>query len=169
MSKAVLLGLLLVSLIVAAHAATDYAKHNARVGKKFLEENALKEGVITTSSGLQYKILEKGTGTISPLKSDTVKVHYRGTLINGKEFDSSYGRGEPTSFGVGQVIAGWTEALQLMVIGDIFEVYIPSDLAYGVRGTGKDIGPNSTLIFKVELLGIEGKAGAGKKKSKKDL
>jgi len=169
MSKLVLLGLLLTSLIVATHATADHSKHNARIGKKFLDENAAKEGVITTASGLQYKILTQGTGTVKPVKSDTVKVHYRGTLISGKEFDSSYSRGEPASFGVGQVIAGWTEALQLMVEGDVFELYIPSELAYGTRGAGKDIGPNSTLIFKVELIGIEGKSGSGKKKSKKDL
>jgi len=108
------------------------------------------------ASGLQYKVLEAGTGKVSPKKSDQVKVHYRGTLLNGKEFDSSYKRGQPATFGVGGVIAGWTEALQLMTKGAIWELYIPSNLAYGERGTGKDIGPNSMLTFKVELIEIGG-------------
>jgi len=132
-------------------------KYNARVGKKFLEENKAKDGVVELPSGLQYKVITAGTGKTHPKKSDKVKVHYRGTLINGKEFDSSYKRNEPTEFGVGQVIAGWTEGLQLMTTGAVWELYIPSDLAYGARGTGRDIGPNSTLVFKVELLEIVGK------------
>jgi len=116
-----------------------------------------KEGVQVTDSGLQYKILHRGTSDVSPKKSDTVEVHYRGTLVDGKQFDASYDRGQPTKFGVGQVIAGWTEGLQLMHIGDKFEFYIPSELGYGERGAGRDIPPHSTLIFEVELFGIEGK------------
>jgi len=132
------------------------AKYNARVGKKFLDENKLKDDVVALPSGLQYKVLEAGTGTVNPKKSDQVKVHYRGTLMNGKEFDSSYKRGQPATFGVGGVIAGWTEALQLMTKGAVWELYIPSELGYGTRGTGKDIGPNAMLTFKVELLEIVG-------------
>ena len=109
------------------------------------------------SSGLLYKVIHKGNSDIAPTRSDRVKVHYRGTLINGQEFDSSYKRNSPLTFGVTQVIRGWTEALQLMRVGDKFELYIPSDLAYGVRGAGRDIGPNATLIFEVELLEVIGK------------
>ena len=147
--------LMVVALAVAGVAA---AQDGAAEGKKYLEKNAKAEGVVVTESGLQYKVLKAGSGTVKPTKSDTVTVHYRGTLPNGKEFDSSYKRGEPTSFGVGQVIRGWTEALQLMRIGDTYELTIPSDLAYGARGAGRDIGPNSVLVFKVELLKINGKA-----------
>ena len=153
--KAVRMIAIAVALTVCA--AAFVAGDAAAAGKKYLEENAAKEGVTTTASGLQYKVLKAGTGSVHPTRSDTVTVHYRGTLTNGKEFDSSYKRGEPTSFGVGQVIAGWTEALQLMRVGDTYELTIPSDLAYGKRGAGRDIGPNSTLIFKVELLKINGK------------
>jgi len=155
--------LLITTFIVAfANAqAEGQAKYNERIGKKWLAENKEKDGVVTTASGLQYKVLKSGSGTVHPAKSDQVKVHYRGTLTNGKEFDSSYSRGQPATFGVGQVIAGWTEALQLMVVGDEWEVYIPSDLAYGARGAGKDIGPNSALVFKVELLEIVGSGATG--------
>jgi len=146
----VVVGLCLVFNV--CNADTDYGK----IGQKYLEANLKKEGVQVTSSGLQYKVLTAGSGKTHPKKADQVKVHYRGTLISGKEFDSSYSRGQPATFGVGQVIAGWTEALQLMVPGDIWELYIPSDLAYGARGAGKDIGPHSTLIFKVELIEIVG-------------
>jgi len=159
MQKAVCVAALLFVCAVCVCAAPDVAKYNQRVGVKFLEENKNKDGVQTTASGLQYTVVKKGDGTVHPSKSDTVKVHYRGTLISGKEFDSSYKRGQPASFGVGGVIAGWTEALQLMVVGDEWELYIPSELAYGARGAGKDIGPHATLIFKVELLEIEGKGG----------
>ncbi|HYG75749.1 MAG TPA: FKBP-type peptidyl-prolyl cis-trans isomerase [Planctomycetota bacterium] len=123
-------------------------------GEKFLAENAKKPGVVTRPSGLQYKVLKEGTGA-SPKKTDVVTTHYRGTLINGKEFDSSYARREPASFGVNQVIAGWTEALQLMKVGSKWELYIPSNLAYGPRGAGGVIGPDETLIFEVELLSID--------------
>ena len=122
-------------------------------GVAFLAANAKKPGVITRPSGLQYKVLKDGTGA-SPSKTSVVTTHYRGTLINGTEFDSSYARNEPCSFGVNQVIAGWTEALQLMKVGAKWELYIPSNLAYGSRGAPPDIGPNETLIFEVELLAI---------------
>lgn len=132
------------------------AKHAANIaeGAAYLEANSKKDGVTTTNSGLQYKSLASGDGK-KPTKSDTVKVHYRGTLIDGTVFDSSYDRGEPAVFPVGGVIAGWTEALQLMSVGDKFELTIPSDLAYGPNGSGQAIGPNATLVFEVELLGIE--------------
>ena len=123
-------------------------------GEKFLAENKKKEGVKTTASGLQYKVIKDGTGK-TPKATDTVKTHYRGTLINGTEFDSSYKRGEPAEFPVNGVIKGWTEALQLMKEGAKWQLYIPSDLAYGERGAGKDIGPNSTLIFDIELLSVK--------------
>jgi len=141
------------------------SKYNTRIGQKFLEENAKKEDVVVLPSGLQYKILTKGSGTSSPSTADQVKVHYEGKLLTGKVFDSSYKRGQPASFGVTGVIKGWTEALQLMVQGDVWELYIPAELAYGARGAGADIGPNSVLTFKVELIEIVGK----KSKSKKEL
>ncbi|MEW5249469.1 FKBP-type peptidyl-prolyl cis-trans isomerase [Microbulbifer sp. 2201CG32-9] len=126
------------------------ADKNMTDGKTFLEENAKKDGVITTDSGLQYKIITEGSGN-SPDADSTVEVDYRGTLIDGTEFDSSYARGEPVQFPVGGVIKGWTEALQLMKEGAKWELYIPSDLAYGPGGAGGLIGPNATLIFEVEL------------------
>jgi len=131
----------------------EAAEKNLTDGKAFLAENAKKEGVVTTESGLQYKVLEMGTGA-KPSETDKVTVHYRGTLINGEEFDSSYNRGEAISLSLTSVIKGWTEALQLMPVGSKWELFIPSNLAYGdgPRGPG---GPNSTLLFEVELLGIE--------------
>lgn len=129
---------------------------NLKTGEEFLAANAKKEGVKSTASGLQYKVLKSGKADgKSPKASDTVKVHYHGTLIDGKVFDSSVQRGEPAEFGVGEVIPGWTEVLQLMKEGDKWQVYIPSKLAYGPRSAGPEIGPNSTLIFDVELLSIE--------------
>lgn len=125
-------------------------------GKAFLEENAKKEGVVQLPSGLQYKVLEKGAGS-TPSATDTVTTHYSGTLLDGTEFDSSYKRGEPTSFGVGRVIPGWTEALQLMQVGDKWELYIPADLAYGSRGAPPMIPPYATLIFQIELISIDEK------------
>ena len=121
-------------------------------GKKYLAENAQKDGVVTTESGLQYKVIKEGKGA-KPTVSDKVKVHYEGTLIDGTKFDSSYDRKEPAEFGVTQVIRGWTEALQLMKEGSIYELCIPYELAYGERGSGS-IKPYSTLNFKVELLSI---------------
>lgn len=127
---------------------------NLKDGADFLAENGKKEGVVTLPSGLQYKIEKKGTGK-KPGAKDTVTVHYKGTLINGTEFDSSYKRGEPVSFPVGGVIPGWTEALQLMEEGSKWQLFIPANLAYGERGAGAQIGPNSTLIFDVELLKVK--------------
>ena len=129
------------------------AKKNKDVEDKFLAENSKKPGVVTLPSGLQYKVIKAGNGA-SPKATDKVTVHYRGTLINGQEFDSSIGRGEPVTFPVNGVIPGWTEALQLMKVGDKWELYIPSALAYGNRGAGQMIEPGATLIFEVELLGI---------------
>jgi FKBP-type peptidyl-prolyl cis-trans isomerase FklB len=127
---------------------------NLKEGEEFLAKNKQREGVITTESGLQYEVLKRGKPGKKPTKQDTVKTHYHGTLIDGTVFDSSVDRGEPISFPVGGVIDGWTEALQLMHVGDKFKLYIPSDLAYKQRGAGEKIGPNTTLIFEVELLGI---------------
>lgn len=126
---------------------------NAAEGEKFLAENGKREGVTTTASGLQYEVVKKADGP-KPAATDTVTVHYRGTLLNGKEFDSSYSRNEPTSFPLNGVIPGWTEGLQLMNVGSKFKFFIPSKLAYAERGAGADIGPNSTLVFEVELLSI---------------
>jgi FKBP-type peptidyl-prolyl cis-trans isomerase FklB len=127
---------------------------NIKAGEAFLAENSGKEGVTTLPSGLQYKVITAGEGK-SPQKSDKVTVHYRGTLTDGSEFDSSYSRNKPASFGVGQVIPGWTEALQLMKEGDKWEIYLPSKLAYGERGAGAKIPPNSTLVFEVELISVD--------------
>ena len=124
---------------------------NASEGAKFIEENKKKEGVKTTASGLQYKAIKEGTGA-QPKATDTVTVNYRGTLINGTEFDSSYKRGEPASFPLNGVIKGWTEGLQLMKVGSKYQFFVPPNLAYGERTVGPDIAPNSTLIFEVELL-----------------
>ena len=132
----------------------EQAKENQKQGEAFLIENEKKEGVVALTSGLQYKVVDEGTGE-TPAATDTVVTHYRGTLIDGKEFDSSHRRGEPASFPVNRVIAGWTEALQLMQVGAKWELFIPPDLAYGERGAGREIGPNSTLIFEIELLGIQ--------------
>lgn len=127
------------------------AETNIKEGEVFLAENAKKEGVVVLESGLQYKILTAGTGAI-PTPENTVEVHYKGTLLDGTEFDSSFKRGVPAQFGVTQVIPGWVEALQLMKEGAKWELYVPADLAYGPGGTGGLIGPNQTLIFEVELL-----------------
>ncbi len=132
----------------------DAAAKNSEEGKQFLAANKQKEGVITTESGLQYIVIRKGSGR-TPKLSDTVETHYRGTLINGKEFDSSYKRGQTISFPVSGVIKGWTEALQLMREGGKWQLFIPSDLAYGARGAGGDIGPNATLIFDIELISVK--------------
>ncbi len=130
------------------------AEKNKKEGETFLADNKKKEGIITTASGLEYKVIKQGTGP-KPTPNDTVVCNYRGTLIDGKEFDSSYKRGTPATFVLGQVIPGWIEGLQLMSVGSKYEFYIPSNLAYGERGAGADIGPNATLIFEVELLGIK--------------
>jgi FKBP-type peptidyl-prolyl cis-trans isomerase FklB len=130
---------------------------NKKEGEAFLAANKGKEGVVTLPSGLQYKILKEGTGP-KPTASDSVVCNYRGTLINGTEFDSSYKRGQPATFPVSGVIKGWTEALQLMPVGSKWQLFIPSDLAYGEHGPSPEIGPNSTLTFEVELLSIEDKS-----------
>ena len=129
---------------------------NMKEGQEFLAANKTKDGVVTLPSGLQYKILTTGTGA-KPTASDTVVCNYRGTFINGTEFDSSYKRGQPASFPVGGVIKGWTEALQLMPVGSKWQLFVPPDLAYGERGAGGAIGPNQTLVFDVELISIKGK------------
>jgi FKBP-type peptidyl-prolyl cis-trans isomerase FklB len=138
--------------------AKEAASKNAETGEKFLAENKGKEGVKTTASGLQYKVIQEGKGE-SPKATDTVVTNYRGTLINGTEFDSSYKRGEPASFPVNRVIKGWTEALQMMKPGSKYQLFVPAELAYGERGAGGEIGPNETLIFEVELLEV--KPGSG--------
>jgi FKBP-type peptidyl-prolyl cis-trans isomerase FklB len=129
---------------------------NKKEGDEFLAQNKTKEGVVTLPSGLQYKILKQGTGA-KPSASDSVVCNYKGTLIDNTEFDSSYKRGQPATFPVGQVIKGWTEVLQLMPVGSKWQVFVPSDLAYGPRAPGGAIGPNATLIFEIELLSIQGK------------
>ena len=141
-------------------------EENKAKGEKFLDANKSKEGVVTTESGLQYRIINEGEGK-KPLATDKVKVHYRGTTIDGEEFDSSFKRNQPATFAANRVIKGWTEALQLMPVGSKWELFIPADLAYGPRGAGGGgIGPNETLIFEVELLEIvkpEPKKDAAKK------
>lgn len=132
----------------------EQAAKNKEEGEKFLAENKKKDGVVTTASGLQYIVLKEGKGE-KPKAADTVTVNYKGMLLDGTEFDSSYKRGEPTSFPLGGVIKGWTEGLQLMSPGAQYRFFIPSDIAYGKRGAGKDIGPDTTLIFEVELLEVK--------------
>jgi len=135
----------------------EIGKKNKAEGEAFLAENKKKEGVKTLPSGLQYKVIKAGTGK-KPKSTDTVTAHYRGTLINGTEFDSSYKRGQPATFPVsGNMIPGWTEALQLMEEGAKWQLFIPSNLAYGERGMGGVIGPNATLIFEIELISIQEK------------
>lgn len=134
----------------------EVAKKNKSEGEAFLAENKKKEGVKTLPSGLQYKVIKVGTGK-KPKSTDTVTVHYRGTLIDGTEFDSSYKRGQTVSFPVSGVIPGWTEGLQLMEEGAKWQLFIPSNLAYGERGAGGTIGPNATLIFEVDLVSIQEK------------
>jgi FKBP-type peptidyl-prolyl cis-trans isomerase FklB len=132
---------------------------NKKEGDAFLAANKTKQGVVALPSGLQYKVLKEGAGP-KPTAADTVVCNYKGTLLDSTEFDSSYKRGQPATFPVGQVIKGWTEVLQLMPVGSKWEVFIPSDLAYGPRGPGQGggaIGPNATLIFEIELLSIQGK------------
>ncbi|MCS5710904.1 FKBP-type peptidyl-prolyl cis-trans isomerase [Candidatus Berkiella aquae] len=135
--------------------AKELASKNLAEGEKFLTENKKQKGVVTLPSGLQYRIIKEGKGS-SPKATDTVVTHYRGKLINGTEFDSSYSRGEPAKFAVNGVIPGWVEALQLMKPGAKWELFVPAKLAYGENGVGQLIGPNSTLLFEVELVNVEG-------------
>ena len=137
-----------------AQAMKAAAEENKKIGEAFLAENGKKEGVVTLPSGLQYKILKTGDGR-KPTEADTVECNYRGTLINGTEFDSSYRTGKPATFKVTGLIAGWTEALKLMPAGSKWQLFIPPQLAYGERGAGGAIGPNATLIFELELLSIK--------------
>lgn len=156
MSKLVVIAIVLALFFVFyqfTSANKKAALENKKEGEDFLAKNKLEEGVITTDSGLQYKVLVQGSGDQHPKASDTVKVHYHGTLLDGTVFDSSVERGAPIEFGLHQVIPGWTEGLQLMVVGDKTRLFIPSTLAYGNRAAGA-IQPGSTLIFDVELLGI---------------
>jgi len=132
----------------------ELADKNQREGQEFLAANKTKDGVVTLPSGLQYKILTQGNGP-KPAPNDTVVCQYRGTLIDGTEFDSSYKRGQPATFPVNRVIKGWTEALELMPVGSKWQLFVPPDLAYGDRGAGNLIGPNATLIFEVEVLSIQ--------------
>ena len=138
-------------------AAAVAGEANLAASAAFLTANAAREGVMVTDTGLQYEIVEAGEGA-KPGAEDMVEVHYRGTLADGTEFDSSYGRGEPVTFGVNQVIPGWTEALQMMPVGSKWKLAIPSDLAYGAGGAGQVIGPNQALVFEVELLSIPSQA-----------
>lgn len=130
-------------------------KKNKEEGEVFLKENAKRDSVIVTQSGLQYKVISEGDGDYTPTENDEVTVHYRGTFIDGTEFDSTYKRNEPYRVKVKQLIPGWTEALKMMSEGAKWELYIPADIAYGERGSGNYVGPNATLIFEVELLDIE--------------
>ena len=140
----------------------EQGEKNSKEGKAFLAENGKKPGIVTLPSGLQYKVITEGKGE-SPKATDTVKTHYKGTLLSGTEFDSSYKRNEPAEFPVGGVIKGWTEALQLMKPGAKWQLFVPSELAYGANGAGPDIGPNSTLIFEVELISLKAKTDSAKK------
>ena len=145
----ILIGITMFSL---ANATTP--EENKAAGAAFLAENAKKANIVTTASGLQYEVLTPGTGA-SPSATDNVTVHYKGTTIDGEEFDSSYSRGEPATFPLNRVIAGWTEGVQLMKEGAKYRFYIPSDLAYGAQGAGRAIGPNAALIFDVELIKVQ--------------
>ncbi|RPJ06443.1 MAG: FKBP-type peptidyl-prolyl cis-trans isomerase [Deltaproteobacteria bacterium] len=136
--------------------AKKLGEKNKTEGEAFLAENKKKEGMITVPSGLQYKVMKAGSGK-KPKATDTVTVHYRGTLIDGTEFDSSYKRGQPVSFPVNGVIPGWSEAVQMMEEGAKWQIFVPSNLAYGERGAGRDIGPHATLIFEIELISIQEK------------
>jgi FKBP-type peptidyl-prolyl cis-trans isomerase len=147
-------GSLLIGAVIALAMALPARSAASAAGADFLKDNAKKEGVKTTASGLQYKVIKEGEGK-SPKATDTVRVHYRGTLLNGTEFDSSIKRGQPAEFPLDKVIKGWTEGVQLMKEGAKYQFFIPSNLAYGEQGTlGGPIGPNETLIFEIELLKV---------------
>lgn len=156
MSKFLVLAIIIaigVYVIVRNQSNKEAAELNLKLGDEFLAVNKLEEGVVETDSGLQYKVLTQGSGTEHPKSSSKVNVHYHGTLIDGTVFDSSVERGEPISFGLNQVISGWTEGVQLMVVGEKVRFYIPASLGYGNRSAGK-IPPGSLLIFDVELLAV---------------
>jgi len=156
-SQATLITLEDAGAVLATHAEQQFAAQteaNKMKGAAYLEENAKKEGVMVTESGLQYSVITQGDGA-KPVADDQVTVHYRGTLIDGTEFDSSYSRGEPASFGLSQVIPGWTEGVQLMNVGSKYLFVVPYELGYGERGAGGAIGPFETLIFEVELIEIK--------------
>lgn len=156
MSKFLLLAIIIgffIFFIMRQNNNKEAAQLNVKLGNEFLASNKSEEGVIETSSGLQYKVLTQGEGTEHPSASSKVKVHYHGTLLDGTVFDSSVDRGEPIGFGLNQVIKGWTEGVQLMVVGEKTRFYIPSNLGYGNRPAGK-VGPGALLIFDVELLAI---------------
>ena len=142
---------LLIGFTMFSMANATSPDENKAAGEAFLAENTKKEGITTTASGLQYEVLTQGEGP-SPTATTSVTVHYKGTTLDGKEFDSSYSRNAPATFPLNRVIAGWTEGLQLMNVGAKYRFFIPSNLAYGERGAGGDIGPNAALIFEVELL-----------------
>ncbi len=146
-----ILTVILIGFTMFSIANATSPEENLKAGEAFLAENAKKENIVTTESGLQYEILTPGEGP-SPTARTNVTVHYRGTTLDGNEFDSSYKRGSPASFPLNRVIKGWTEGLQLMNVGAKYRFFIPSELAYGKRGAGRDIGPNATLIFEVELI-----------------
>ncbi len=146
--------LMIVATTLSAGAAETLAERNLRDGAEFLGANAIKPGVKTTKSGLQYLVIKEGTGK-QPSAADSVTVNYRGTLLDGTEFDSSYKRNKPITFPLSQVIRGWTEGVQLMKEGATYRFFIPSNLAYGPRGVGGLIGPNATLIFDVELISVQ--------------
>ncbi len=154
MSKSVLIQSCAIALsLLAGNAAGGTPEENLAQGKAFLTENAQKADIKTTASGLQYQIIKPGTGE-RPSAQSAVTVHYRGTTLDGQEFDSSYKRGQPATFPLNRVIPGWTEGVQLMAKGAHYKFFIPADLAYGARGAGRAIEPNSTLIFDIELLDI---------------
>jgi peptidylprolyl isomerase len=156
MSKLILVIIVIVAVVILLKRNgnnSKLAEYNKQQGIEYLAENAKNVNVITTESGLQVEVLKAGTGTVHPKASDRVKVHYHGTLTDGTVFDSSVDRGEPISFGLNQVIKGWTEGLQLMVVGEKTKLTIPSELGYGNQAAGK-IPPGAVLIFEVELLGI---------------
>jgi FKBP-type peptidyl-prolyl cis-trans isomerase FklB len=153
-AKAVIAELQKAILVRQAAEAKVVGDKNKAEGDAYMAANKAKEGVVTLASGVQYKVLSAGTGP-KPTLEQTVVCQYRGTLIDGKEFDSSYKRGQPATFPVKGVIKGWTEVLQLMPVGSKWQVFVPSDLAYGGRGAGADIGPNATLIFEIELVAIK--------------
>lgn len=146
--------IILIGFTMFSMANATTPEENKAAGEAFLAENAKKENVVATSTGLQYLIINEGSGA-SPKATDSVTVHYKGTTLDGKEFDSSYDRGAPATFPLNRVIAGWTEGVQLMKEGAKYRFFIPSELAYGTRGAGPDIGANATLIFDVELIKIQ--------------